>query len=490
VYVSREEPITLYVGKIAKGLGDDLIRKMLECCGKVTQWNRVTDPVSGELKAFGYAKFASLVDVLTAIRLLNGFELQGQNLLLKVGEKIQASLDTYEKEHPDSLDPEKEVSIRAQISALVTQFKEQILEGELDDDPTMKTVPSVAGDKEKASIVSEEIKKFRERQAQQEKEKEAQQKKVLSEYLESGKEKERRLEREVSRMRDERFRIVKREKRAQETQEREFFNYERHYEQRERDFIKHLERRDIRQKERQQARLSLIDKQLNSSETLRRHVKDPAQKRERQREFELDLLEKEKERKEAEALALQEQNRLSLDANPVKLELSKPVNIVPTKKRNRTALDILGDEEPSNEPKEKKKRVLIKLDYAEVGLLTDEDKKRNPELNEDVAKQIVQQIPVEKAELFAYPINWEVIEHGKIIEKKIGPWVRAKVVDYGDDDRTLEEFILHHVTTKRNPQQLLDDLQLAMGEETELFVKLLWRSIIFYMISSDANWGR
>lgn len=76
------------------------------------------------------------------------------------------------------------------------------------------------------------------------------------------------------------------------------------------------------------------------------------------------------------------------------------------------------------------------------------------------------------------------------MEKKIGPWVRAKVIDYGDDDRALEEFILQHVTTKRNPQQLLDDLQLAMGEETELFVKLLWRSIIFYMISSDANWGR
>lgn len=280
----------------------------------------------------------------------------------------------------------------------------------MDDDPTMKTVPSVAGDKEKASIVSEEIKKFRERQAQQEKEKEAQQKKVLSEYLESGKEKERRLEREVSRMREERFRIVKREKRAQETQEREFFNYERHFEQRERDFLKHLERRDIRNKERQLARMNLIDKQLHSSDTFRRHVKDPLQKRERQREFELDLIEKEKERKEAEALA-QEQNKLALDSNPVKLELAKPVNIVPTKKRSRTALDILGDEELSNEPKEKKKRVLIKLDYAEVGLLTDEDKKRNPELNEEVAKQIVQQIPVEKAELFGYPINWEVIEH-------------------------------------------------------------------------------
>jgi RNA recognition motif-containing protein len=56
--------------------------------------------VSGELRGFGYAKFASLVDVLTAIRLLNGYELQGSNLLVKI------ELFTFSQPNPYSKAPQ------------------------------------------------------------------------------------------------------------------------------------------------------------------------------------------------------------------------------------------------------------------------------------------------------------------------------------------------------------------------------------------------
>ena len=91
-------------GKIAKGVPDDLIKKILEvllflsiliiqsiislidqfkkCCGNLLQWKRVNDSVSGELKAFGFAKYASPADVLSAIRILNGYDIQGQPLLV------------------------------------------------------------------------------------------------------------------------------------------------------------------------------------------------------------------------------------------------------------------------------------------------------------------------------------------------------------------------------------------------------------------------
>ena len=306
-------------------------------------------------------------------------------------------------------------------------------EDDLDkEDPTMKTVPSVAGDKEKASIVTGEIKKFRESQAKAEKEKQDKQKKVLATLLEADKEKEKRFEREASRMREERQRDFEREQRRKEREEREYRDRERRWEQRERDKEKDIEKFELHQKARAEDRTLIIEKELNSTETWVRHVKDTYRKRDRIREYEQDQMEFERERlqkiREQEELERQiqlEKERKSgfqfIEHDVSELDSQKPsqsklsdvapvkLGFISNKKRNRLASGFMDDNPENIEEPAEKKRILVKLDYAEAGLNA-EDQKKKTELDASLAKSIAEKIPVEKEALFAYPIKWDIID--------------------------------------------------------------------------------
>ena len=67
------------------------------------------------------------------------------------------------------------------------------------------------------------------------------------------------------------------------------------------------------------------------------------------------------------------------------------------------------------------------------------------------------------------------------------PWLVSKVTAYcGEDDDVaadLEKFVLARLKAKCTPEDLFNDVQLALGSETELFVKLLWRLLIFHLLS-------
>merc|ERR1711879_598086 len=96
-------------------------------------------------------------------------------------------------------------------------------------------------------------------------------------------------------------------------------------------------------------------------------------------------------------------------------------------------------------------------------------------------KSLIERIPVEREPLFAYPIEWDVIEKEKIIENKVKPWLVSKVAAY------LEKFVLAKLKSKCTAEELFEDVQLALGSETELFVKLLWRLLIFHILSTKTS---
>lgn len=48
---------TIYVGKIAATLDDDVITKLLEACGKVKTWKPVKDPSNNKPKGFGFVEY-------------------------------------------------------------------------------------------------------------------------------------------------------------------------------------------------------------------------------------------------------------------------------------------------------------------------------------------------------------------------------------------------------------------------------------------------
>jgi hypothetical protein len=56
----------------------------LQQCGKVANWRRVADPVTGKLKGFGFCDYESADGVLRALRILNNCKLDGQELLVPI----------------------------------------------------------------------------------------------------------------------------------------------------------------------------------------------------------------------------------------------------------------------------------------------------------------------------------------------------------------------------------------------------------------------
>lgn len=74
---------TLYVGKIAPSIDDNVIKALLEACGPVKSWKRVQDPDTQQPKGFGFCEYEEAEGVLKALQLLNNLSLDGQELLLK-----------------------------------------------------------------------------------------------------------------------------------------------------------------------------------------------------------------------------------------------------------------------------------------------------------------------------------------------------------------------------------------------------------------------
>lgn len=69
---------TLYVGKIASSVGDDIIKELLEACGPVKSWKRMEDPDTKALKPFGFCEFEEADGVIRALNLLQNMSVGGQ----------------------------------------------------------------------------------------------------------------------------------------------------------------------------------------------------------------------------------------------------------------------------------------------------------------------------------------------------------------------------------------------------------------------------
>ena len=87
---------TLYVGKIAASVPDDVIKTLLEACGPVKSWKPMQDPETNKSKGFGFCEYEAAEGVLRALRLLHNLSLDGQELLLKCNTATQRYIDDYQ----------------------------------------------------------------------------------------------------------------------------------------------------------------------------------------------------------------------------------------------------------------------------------------------------------------------------------------------------------------------------------------------------------
>jgi len=101
-----------------------------------------------------------------------------------------------------------------------------------------------------------------------------------------------------------------------------------------------------------------------------------------------------------------------------------------------------------------------------------DDKKKN-------IQSLIEKIPTDKTALFEYNVDWDLVDN-QLMEKRIRPWVNKKIAEYiGEPEPTLTDFICSKVLAGSAPKAILDDVQMVLDEEAEVFVVKMWRLLIY-----------
>lgn len=106
----------------------------------------------------------------------------------------------------------------------------------------------------------------------------------------------------------------------------------------------------------------------------------------------------------------------------------------------------------------------------------------------ELIKKLVRKVPKKKKDIFAYKIDWDLIEKNKIIEKKIAPWVKKKWTDMIGNEEEGETLVMNVILEKlvdrSSAQEIYEIMEKIFAEEAEDFVKKLWRFIIFEVLKA------
>ncbi|KAL3311378.1 putative RNA-binding protein 25 [Cichlidogyrus casuarinus] len=110
-----------------------------------------------------------------------------------------------------------------------------------------------------------------------------------------------------------------------------------------------------------------------------------------------------------------------------------------------------------------------------------EDEKRN------LIRDIIKRIPTDKDLLFAYPLEWDVVD-SDFVATHIRPWVDKKMLEYiGEAEPALCKFICDQVHSHNPPNKILVDISMVLDEEADDFVVKLWRLLIYIIAAKKAG---
>lgn len=119
----------------------------------------------------------------------------------------------------------------------------------------------------------------------------------------------------------------------------------------------------------------------------------------------------------------------------------------PPNSNSASATHISGKEKRKDKQEELQQR-------KDEAIRTQEEKRRH-------IKSIIDKIPVAKADLFNFKLDWAEIDNA-LMERKIRPWINKKIIEYiGEPEPTLVDFICSKVMAGSTPQGILDDVQMV-----------------------------
>jgi len=462
---------TVYVGKIPISVEDEFVKKMLDQCGK-NSWRRVNDPVTGKPKGFGFCDFENPEGALRALKGLSALKIDGGELLLKVDDKTQQKIDEYsvKKTKPTENGVEVPDTEEANTREAIKQLMYKRDKG--DDyknfvfDPTKVRDEKNYRDKEENE--EERLEKERRKQAEKERERERELRRKEKEERDYRDREKAWETREYNKQKD-REREMEKEKREREREPRDILyddterkKRSREYEKRKRELEKEKQEDDTDRikeyEEQEEERIREEVKRKEEEERLRKQIIPEKDLKDLMSIDSPTAEDKELDRTKVGSMVIPQQTK----------EKKAPITVVPG----------FNAEPEIDELYIKKKRKLVTLDSA-----LHEEVDRKAKLEQ--FKTIIETIPTTKELIFPYSIQWEIVDEFNLVEKKMRTWVTKKIVEYlGEEEKTLINFILSKLTAHTSPHEILDQIQLVLDEEAEVFLVKMWRMLIFEMLQA------
>lgn len=495
----------VWVGKIPDGVSDTFMLRLLETCGTVVSWKRVTDS-KGKQNSFGICEYLTVESMLKSLRLLNNFPIDNSELQVKVGAETEEFLKKWrERKKLEWIDSLRIKGIEPDLEEI--RRKEEIgepLEWELElvskDQDTLKLIYDIMGQRQEIEVFAKQaekpdlyLKDLKELAAGS-----------LSTHFES--------ERERERQRKKNERLKKLEK-AFKDEERRWLRHEEDVE-REKSNLKHEKEYLQHKKEK------LLEKDLNydSDKEKEKIARDP-------KKYEEHKEDRIKEKEYDDFMRKKENGLLFKDEDIKKNITSNELVTLPQEPEAKTKI-VIQEYKPEAEPEPQTKLEIVELDIKQTKLpssqlakLDEEDiddpytkkrkisniginpdtekellkmsesisfkkenetantstiyniddliKKITPEKYIEIQKSIIALIPKSKDELLKYNINWTIVDNYKIKRNKLKPWLDKKLIEYFDDVDSFTSLILDKIG-KNNPYEILDTLKKVLEDDAEV----------------------
>lgn len=104
--------------------------------------------------------------------------------------------------------------------------------------------------------------------------------------------------------------------------------------------------------------------------------------------------------------------------------------------------------------------------------------------------EVMDNLPTSTKGLFAYYIDWIVVQQHKVIDTKIKPWIRKKLNDLlGEEEEGLVNYITSKMYEQVKPADIVKELKDILDADAEPFVKLLWRRVILETTRAEQRLG-
>ena len=518
------EKCKIWVGKIPEGISETFMRKLLECCGQITSWRRVTDS-SGKLNSFGFAEYSTVESILKCLRLLNGYPLGNSELQVKIGKDTEEYLKKWRER-------KKIEWINSMTMQGIQVNLDEIKKKEENGEPLEWELKLVSNDQEILKTINEVVSQ---RQAIDSSGKPISIEKDLffknlndianSNILENSREKERKRKKEEKKK--------KFEKLFQDFEK----NWLKHESNREKERIKALKEKENWPKKRQK----MIEKDLeydsdqekkyneglkgignkgykiSTSFINRKKNEERIRMREKEKEYDNALREKENkmlfkdnymqltddnklnnllENKEILAIAPEEkkpQTTIQIEDYVPNSITKENNNISEEKNNNKDYNDIKKKEENKKNNLIEKNNNIDNIDNLMDIDIKDKIKEENNEYEEinidkmnleqllsgipnnifeEIKKNVNDNIPKDIDELFKHRINWEIITKYELKRIKIKKHIEEGLLKYFDQVDAFSKFILEKLGVL-SPYELQNKLKYVLEENAEVSIYLI-----------------